>query len=42
MTYIALIQEWNQINLTAITEDEEIIKHFIDSVQCYKFKEFQL
>ncbi|NLP27488.1 MAG: 16S rRNA (guanine(527)-N(7))-methyltransferase RsmG [Clostridia bacterium] len=42
MTYMALIQEWNQkINLTAITEDEEIIKkHFIDSVQCYKFKEF--
>lgn len=42
MTYKALIQEWNQkINLTAITEDEEIIKkHFIDSIQCYKFKEF--
>ncbi|SCN26555.1 Ribosomal RNA small subunit methyltransferase G [Clostridium sp. N3C] len=42
MTYMALIQEWNQkINLTAITEDEDIIKkHFIDSIQCYKFKEF--
>lgn len=42
MTYMALIQEWNEkINLTAITEDEEIIKkHFIDSIQCYKFKGF--
>lgn len=42
MTYKTLIQEWNEkINLTAITEDEEIIKkHFIDSIQCYKFKEF--
>lgn len=32
--YMEMLKEWNQkINLTAITEDEEIIKkHFIDSV----------
>lgn len=37
--YKDLIQEWNQkINLTAITEDEEIIKkHFIDSIKIFKF-----
>ncbi|WP_027626056.1 16S rRNA (guanine(527)-N(7))-methyltransferase RsmG [Clostridium lundense] len=37
--YKDLIKEWNEkINLTAITEDEEIIKkHFIDSIKIYKF-----
>lgn len=37
--YKELIQEWNQkVNLTAITEDEEIIKkHFIDSIKLLKF-----
>jgi 16S rRNA (guanine527-N7)-methyltransferase len=36
--YKNLIQEWNEnINLTAITEDNEMaIKHFIDSVSCFK------
>lgn len=36
--YKDLIKEWNQkINLTAITEDEEIIKkHFIDSIKVFK------
>ncbi|KAJ49561.1 16S rRNA (guanine527-N7)-methyltransferase [Clostridium tetanomorphum] len=37
--YKDLIKEWNEkINLTAITEDEAIIKkHFIDSIKIYKF-----
>ena len=37
--YKGLIKEWNEkINLTAITEDEEIIKkHFIDSIKVFKF-----
>lgn len=37
--YKSLIKEWNEkINLTAITEDEEIIKkHFIDSIKVFKF-----
>lgn len=37
--YKDLIQEWNEkVNLTAITEDEEIIKkHFIDSIKIFKF-----
>ncbi|WP_125154224.1 16S rRNA (guanine(527)-N(7))-methyltransferase RsmG [Clostridium rectalis] len=37
--YKELIKEWNnKINLTAITEDENIIKkHFIDSLKIYKF-----
>jgi 16S rRNA (guanine527-N7)-methyltransferase len=37
--YKALIKEWNEkINLTTITEDEEIIKkHFIDSIKVFKF-----
>jgi len=41
--YKDLIKEWNQkVNLTAITEDEEIIKkHFIDSIKIFNFKEFQ-
>lgn len=39
MLYKDLIKEWNEkVNLTAITEDEEIIKkHFIDSIKCLKF-----
>lgn len=38
MKYKELIKEWNQkINLTAITEDEEIVKkHFIDSIKVLK------
>ncbi len=38
ISYKNLIQEWNQkINLTAIDEDEEIIKkHFIDSIKVFK------
>jgi 16S rRNA (guanine527-N7)-methyltransferase len=42
MSYMALIKDWNEkINLTAITEENEIIKkHFIDSIQCFRFKEF--
>lgn len=39
MKYKDMIKEWNEkINLTAITEDEQIIKkHFIDSVKIFKF-----
>lgn len=39
--YKNLLQEWNEkINLTAITEDEDIIKkHFIDCIKIFKFKE---
>lgn len=39
IVYKELIKEWNQkINLTAITEDEEIIKkHFIDSIKIFEF-----
>lgn len=38
--YKELLQEWNEkINLTAITEDDEIIKkHFIDCIKAFKFK----
>lgn len=38
MIYKNLLQEWNEkINLTAITDDEEIIKkHFIDSMSIIK------
>lgn len=41
--YKNLIQEWNKkINLTAITEDEDIIKkHFIDSIKVFNFNEFK-
>jgi 16S rRNA (guanine527-N7)-methyltransferase len=41
--YKELIKEWNEkINLTAITEDSEIIqKHFIDSIKVFKFKELK-
>jgi len=37
--YKALIKEWNKkINLTAIDDDDEIIKkHFIDSIKVFKF-----
>jgi len=37
--YKALIKEWNEkINLTAITEDEKIIKkHFIDSIKVFEY-----
>jgi len=40
-TYRKLLQEWNEkINLTAITEEEEIIKkHFIDCIKAFKSKE---
>lgn len=38
-TYMKLLQEWNnKINLTAITEDNEIVlKHFIDSLTIQKY-----
>lgn len=41
--YMRLLQEWNEkINLTAIVEDEEIIKkHFIDSIKAFKRNEFK-
>lgn len=37
--YKCMISEWNKkINLTSITEDEEIIKkHFIDCIKIFKF-----
>ena len=40
--YKNMIQDWNEkVNLTAITEDKEIIKkHFIDSIKCFKFDFF--
>jgi 16S rRNA (guanine527-N7)-methyltransferase len=40
--YMRILQEWNEkINLTAIVEDEEIIKkHFIDSIKAFKRNEF--
>jgi len=40
MKYKELIKEWNEkVNLTAIKEDEEIIKkHFIDSMKVFKFE----
>ena len=43
ISYMRLLQEWNEkINLTAITEDEEIIKkHFIDSIKAFKREEFK-
>ena len=42
MCYMSLIREWNEkVNLTAITEEIEIIKkHFIDSIQCFRFNGF--
>ena len=43
MKYMKLIQEWNEkVNLTAITEDEEIVKkHFIDCIKAYKSDELK-
>lgn len=40
MRYMELLKEWNKkVNLTAITEDQEIItKHFIDSLKTFKFR----
>lgn len=39
ITYKELLKEWNQkINLTAITEDNEIVlKHFVDSLTVLKY-----
>lgn len=39
MKYKDMVKDWNEkINLTAITEDSEIIrKHFIDSIKALKF-----
>lgn len=41
MVYMDLLKEWNgKINLTRITENEDIIKkHFIDSINILQFKE---
>ena len=43
MTYKSMIQEWNEkVNLTAITEDEEMVKkHFIDCIKCFNFSELR-
>lgn len=43
MLYKDMIKEWNEkINLTAITEDDEIIKkHFIDSIKVFKIDELK-
>ena len=43
MKYMKLLQEWNEkINLTAITEDEEVVKkHFIDCIKAFKRDEFK-
>ena len=43
MKYMRLLQEWNEkINLTAITEDEEVVKkHFIDCIKAFKRDEFK-
>lgn len=39
MNYMTLLKEWNEkINLTSITEDEQIVKkHFIDCMKIFKF-----
>ncbi|OOM11050.1 16S rRNA (guanine(527)-N(7))-methyltransferase RsmG [Clostridium saccharobutylicum] len=41
--YMRLLQEWNEkINLTAIVEDEEVIKkHFMDCIKAFKRDEFK-
>jgi len=41
--YMKLLQEWNEkVNLTAIVEDEDVIKkHFIDSIKAFKRDEFK-
>ncbi|MPQ43779.1 16S rRNA (guanine(527)-N(7))-methyltransferase RsmG [Clostridium tarantellae] len=43
LIYKDLLKEWNEkINLTAITEDEEIIKkHFIDCIKAFSTEEFK-
>ncbi len=43
ITYKNLLQEWNEkINLTAITEDEEVIKkQFIDCIKAFNEKQFK-
>jgi len=43
MRYKDLIKEWNEkINLTAIKEDEEIVKkHFIDSMKVFEFDQLK-
>ncbi|GKU25823.1 16S rRNA (guanine(527)-N(7))-methyltransferase RsmG [Clostridium folliculivorans] len=37
MIYMSLLKEWNEkINLTAITEDDQIVKkHFVDSIKAF-------
>jgi len=41
--YMRLLQEWNEkVNLTAIVDDEDVIKkHFIDSMKAFKREEFK-
>ena len=41
--YMRLLQEWNEkINLTAITEDEEVVKkHFIDCIKAFKSEQIK-
>lgn len=43
ITYKDLLKEWNEkINLTAITDDDGIIKkHFIDCIKAFKFDELK-
>lgn len=43
MLYKDLLKEWNEkINLTAITEDEAIVKkHFIDCINAFELEEFK-
>ena len=43
ITYKNLLQEWNEkINLTAITEDKEVIKkHFIDCIKAFSENQFK-
>ena len=44
ITYKELLKEWNnKMNLTAITEDDAIIKkHFIDSIKAFKAEPFKI
>jgi len=43
MNYKDILKEWNnKINLTAIIEDDDIVKkHFIDGIKAFKFKGFK-
>lgn len=43
MKYKELLQEWNEkVNLTAITEDEAVVKkHFIDCINAFSVDEFK-